>query len=447
MPLRTGLGEPYASVVAYGVKGAYEPSDTQRTLGKIPRMSVRVTTVSVMTEQSSIGQRVREAMRLALPDAYDADVAAMVKMKPDAFSRSLSGGRAFSSLEIARLGDLLSEDVHWLITGEPDPYRAVFAARHDWDPETGQRHVPGRADDEKDLDAIRLAYTQASIWLDKNAPVPVKVDNVDRWTGAPNTAELSTDPAQVRALLGPDFIGSFADRLEEVFGVEVVRVDGLSTDYSFTLAGRRVIVLTAHGNWFRSNFSLAHELAHLALGHHNVTEKSDQAEDAANAFANELLLPAAEMRAVNWETIDEVTLARKIWQWGVSTQAVRYRLNNLRLPASVDVRTALDQITQRLLRRHSSATATPVTIPAGMTPTGVIFAVVDPISLRMKHASERRIPAHLIKHHLDGVAAGKINKGTLAWLLNTPVEELEVDEPAGAPEMSAEDLMAEFGLA
>lgn len=384
-------------------------------------------------------------MERALPGVYDADVAAMVGIKPDAFSRSMSGGRAFSSLEIARLGDVLNEDVHWLITGESDPYRVVFAARHDWDPETGQRHVPGRVNDDETLDAIGLAYTQASAWLAQDTR-DTDTDDVDRWTGAPAAAELPADPTQVRALLGPDFITSFADRLEEVFGVEVVRVDGLSTDYSFTLAGRRVIVLTAHGNWFRSNFSLAHELAHLALGHHNVTEKSDQAEEAANAFANELLLPANEMRAVNWETLDEATLARRIWQWGVSTQAVRFRLYNLRLSISADVRAALDQTTQRLLRHHPSATATRVTIPAGMSLSGVIFATPDPISTRMKHASERRIPAHLIKHHLDGVAAGKINKGTLAWLLNTPAEELEVDEPVRPPEVSTEELMAEFGL-
>lgn len=404
--------------------------------------------VIVMKQQNAIGERVRKAITRTLVDRSDASIAAEIGMKPDAFSRSMSGGRAFSSLEIARLGDLLREDVHWLITGEPDPYRVVFAARHDYDAETGVRHVPGREDDDKTLEAIRLAYTQAKIWLDSHGTDAGAGDvpGLDSWTGRPNPVALPKDPAQVRALLGPDFVGTFADRIEEVFGVEVVRVQGLSTDYSFTLAGRRVIVLTAQSNWFRSNFSLAHELAHLALGHHDVTDRNDQAELAANRFANELLLPEVDMRSINWETIGTEVLARKVWEWGVSTHVVRIRLSRMDLPVSSEAREALSKITQRLLRDHPTATTAPAVIPQGMSLTGLVFAAADPISARMGRAAERRIPALLIKHHLDGIAAGKINKATLAWLLNTPVEELEVDEPSPAAPISADELMAELGL-
>mgnify|MGYP002347387338 CR=1 FL=1 len=401
-------------------------------------------TVSSMQQGSDIGDRVREAINRALPDRSDASIAAEIGMTPDAFSRSMRGGRAFSTLEIARLGDLLSEDVHWLITGAPDPYRVVFAARHDWDPETMARHVPGRDDDSKTLEAIHLAYTQAQVWLDATQAVEPGEGSP---TGPVEPPALPPDPREVRALLGNDFVTTFADRVEDVFGVEVVRIPGLSTDYSFTLGKRRVIVLTAQSNWFRANSSLAHELAHLALGHHDVTTPESADEDAANQFGNELLLPEADMRAIDWQTITEEQLAHKIWEWGVSTKAIRYRLVGLRLPVAPAIWASLDEPTQRVLRRHPNATSTPVTVPPGANLLAVTFAAADPISTRLSRAAERRIPAALIKHHLDGIAEGKINKATLGWLLNTPVEELEVDEPAPPAENSADELIAAFGLA
>lgn len=48
--------------------------------------------------------------------------------------------------------------------------------------------------------------------------------------------------------------------------------------------------LSAKGNWFRENWDLAHELAHL------IGLKS---EDEANAYAAELLLPAALVQRVD----------------------------------------------------------------------------------------------------------------------------------------------------
>lgn len=257
---------------------------------------------------------------------------------------------------------------------------------------------------------------------------------MDRWTGAPSPADLPADPVQVHALLGPDFVGSFPDRLEEVFGIEVVRVGGLSTDYSFTLAGRRVVVPTAHGNWFRSNFSLAHELAHLALGHHDITEKNDKAEDEANDFANELLLPAEEMRAINWRTIDEAVLARNVWQWGVSTQAVRYRLRDLRLRASSEVRAALELKTQQSLRRQRDEPH------RGGLRCSRPHLHPDAARLGATHSClPHQAPPRRRRGRRD-------QQGHTRRLLNTPAEELEVDEPAPAFEMSADELMAELGL-
>src|SRR5699024_1064019 len=141
-------------------------------------------------------------------------------------------------------------------------------------------------------------------------------------------ALLPADAAQVRKLLPEGFVREFIEHLA-MLDVDVVRLDGLSTAYSFTVEGRPVILLPESGNWFYENWSLAHELGHLALGHEGViagATGSDAGERAANAFAAELLLPAATMRQIAWDRINVSAVAELVWEWGTSTGAVRHRL-------------------------------------------------------------------------------------------------------------------------
>lgn len=63
------------------------------------------------------------------PETSYAEVAAGVRITADELAYSLNGERALSSVELALLGDVLGVDVHWLITGNPDPYRVVHACR------------------------------------------------------------------------------------------------------------------------------------------------------------------------------------------------------------------------------------------------------------------------------------------------------------------------------
>lgn len=376
-------------------------------------------------EQQSIGDRVREAMTRAYPGGSptDASIAAEVGMKPDAFSRAMSGGRAFSSLEVARIAALLKADVHWIITGEPDPLRVRLAARHTWDEQAREHHLPSAPADDEVLEGMALAYRQAHQF--RQAPVP----------------NLPTDPAAVRSALGDDFVLTFADRAEQALGVDVIRVQGLSTDYSFTLADRRVILLKAEPHWFRSNWSLAHEIAHLALGHHDATDQHADAtfEVPANRFASELLLPEAEMRAIDWASLDEADLARHLWTYGVSTTALANRLSTLGLPVPAILTMRPDGSTMRLLRRQRAALPT-------MKRPGTPFVVADPITYRFNNAAERRIPEGLIAAHLDGISEGRLNKGTLAWLLEAAPDEIDVDEPPAPEPMSTDELMTALGI-
>jgi transcriptional regulator with XRE-family HTH domain len=361
---------------------------------------------------STIGNRVLQHLAQASPGLRHRDVAERIGMTPDAFSRAINGKRQFASIEIARLAELIGADLHWLITGNPDPNRLIVAARHDFDHATGLRSIPGRAGDEQALIDIALAYRQGY-------PQPGK------------TPKLPTSAASARECLGPDFVRPFADRVEQNLEVDVVRLAALSTAYSFTVGGRLVIAVPATGNWFRENWDIAHELGHLIMGHHDEgisQNESDQHEAAANAFAADLLLPAAALEKVDWDSVSNEQLADLVWTWGVSTDALSRRLNMLlgRVPGRIAQWAA--QATQRLLRYHLS-----------------IESELDEITARMDGASQRRFPLSLQEAHLERVASGAIGRATLAWMLGIDAAALEVDSPE-IPDVDAEHLASALGL-
>jgi Zn-dependent peptidase ImmA (M78 family)/transcriptional regulator with XRE-family HTH domain len=362
--------------------------------------------------QTDIGGRVAASIPTGVTQGQVAD---QIGLAAEKFSRSLNGKRAFSAVELAELAEVLGVDVHWLITGEPDPHRLVVAARHDFDPETGQRDVPGQLRDQPTLDDVALAYKQAA------------------QAGTSPPASLPTSVDEIRAKLGQDFVRPLADRIEACLGVDVIRLPKLSTAYSFNVGDRSVIVIPATGNWFRENWSLAHELGHLAARHHEgalTPADRDRHETTANAFAADLLLPAAQLRALDWNTATPDDVAERVWDLGVSTDALNTRLQWLGIPVADQVREWLQQSTQRLLRRHW----------AGQHADGI-----DQITQRMDEAATRRFPRRLQEEHMELIAAGAIRKYTLAWMLGIDAEALEVEEPTPATPIATDALAAALG--
>jgi hypothetical protein len=361
---------------------------------------------------ATIGDRALHRLRELSPPPKHRDVAESIGMTADAFSRALSGKRQFSSIELARLADQIDADLHWLITGQLDPRRVGVAARHDFNHDTGQRTIPGRASDEQTLTDIALAYRQA-------------------YSEPRQVADWPKSPASVREMLGRGFVRPFADRLEKVLGVDVVRVAELSTAYSLTVGGRAVIAVPATGSWFRENWDIAHELGHLVMGHHDdglSLSDADQHEAAANAFAAELLLPAAELNKVAWDLIGDDDLAAFVWDWGVSTDALRRRLCALFGYAPNSVARWAAYPTQRLLRLHLR-----------------IESELDEITGRMDAASQRRFPLSIQEAHLGLIASGAVSRATLAWMLGIDADSLDVDAPE-IPEVDVDDLATALGL-
>lgn len=341
------------------------------------------------------------------------EVASQIGMTPDAFSRALNGKRAFSALELARVAEVLNADIHYLVTGEADPHRILVAARHDYDHQTGQRTVPGAETDKAVLHDVSLAYRQAE---------PANL----------SASTLPTTPEDARGALGGGFVRPFIERLESSIGVDVVRLPDLSTSYCFTVSCRAVIVLAATGNWFRENWALAHELGHLALGHLDpglAPTVRDQHETQANAFAAELLLPAEVLRSMEWSRVTASVLAARVWDFGVSIDALARRLNALGIAVSDVLTEWAGQPTQRLLRRHWEPTE------AG-----------DPITARMDAAAVRHFALALQDAHLALIAQGALPKGTLAWMLGVDPDNLEVDEPAPQEVIAPSELASALGL-
>lgn len=371
-----------------------------------------------MSTNAEIGARVKEALG-ARSQAW---LCEQIEKPTDTMSRSLNGHRGFSSVEIAKIADAVDVDVYWLITGELDPLRVSIAARHDYDHNTGERSNPGREADEQELRSVALAYRQA-------------YPNAERQTEPiPSTVE------GVREALGDDFVLNFADKLEDHLGVDVIRVQHLSTAYSFTLGARMAVMLPSTGNWWHSNFSLAHEVAHLALGHHNVGTDSeiDARELAANQFASELLMPETTIRALNWDTITCTEVGQLLWDQGIGTRALGNRLDGLGIRTTDEVAEMLTRPMPGALRPWQHQLKLP------RANSGNVFADIfyDPIDERMQNASQRRFPLSLLSAHRQRIEDTGLTPATLAWMLQSPVEDLAEElEPAG----TVDDLLAAFG--
>ena len=81
--------------------------------------------------QEGIAGRVADSIT---PDTLtNAQVAAKIGLTDEELSESLRDRRAFSSVELVQLAEVLDVDAHWLITGRPDPHHLTVTARHDSD--------------------------------------------------------------------------------------------------------------------------------------------------------------------------------------------------------------------------------------------------------------------------------------------------------------------------
>ncbi|OLF14965.1 hypothetical protein BU204_24790 [Actinophytocola xanthii] len=118
----------------------------------------------------------------------------------------------------------------------------------------------------------------------------------------------------------------------EARGIVVTRIPAVDAEtidaFSAAPHGRPVIALSGKGNPMRQRFSVAHELGHLLL-HPDPAPGSGHHEREANAFAAELLMPAAEIGDRLPARAEVPALKEVADGYGVSVAALVYRGKDL----------------------------------------------------------------------------------------------------------------------
>jgi len=137
--------------------------------------------------------------------------------------------------------------------------------------------------------------------------------------------------------------------------------------YSLESAGRRVIVLNpTKDDYYRQRFDVAHELGHLVM--HTDSEPGGRiAEDQAQRFAAEFLMPTEQIRSLlptsttrkGWETLFQLKE-----HWGVSLQAILYRARALGVMGEVSHRNAMIRISSLGWRRAEPGKVTALEMPS-----------------------------------------------------------------------------------
>ena len=374
-----------------------------------------------VTVEIEIGARVRARIKEVLGNAKHADVAALIEMTPDAFSRSINGKRSFTAIELVELARVLSTSAHWLVTGQEDPYAVRYAGRHTYDQEARAHQVIDWDTEHLPIAAVARTYVQVA---DRLAPQPA----------LPAALTASQARASLLEAGGPEFVRSLADDVERAFGIDVVRLSGVNRGFALEVAGNRVIIVNETPNWFYENWSIAHELSHVIRG--ELSELGDsacddpRAEIRANAFAAELLMPEDAVHAVNWKSAAPADVASYLWAAGVSTESLRIRLTKLKVQVSDSAVTCLKAKTIPVIRE-----------------SWMEGDAEELVALRIQQASSRRFPERLVAAHANAVARGELHAGSLAWMLDVDRESLEAELAPPTEPVDIDWLARELGLA
>ncbi|MEV4211773.1 XRE family transcriptional regulator [Micromonospora sp. NPDC049662] len=320
-------------------------------------------------------------------------------------SKSLSGARRFSSVDLARIAELCQVTVDWLITGDEPPL--AMAART-----TG-----GSAT--KAITAARRYSTLRADMASFGYPQPWRPLTLGPTNGGyADQGRRLAHAALTRLTQAGRSVatGNLADVIEAVFGADVAVVelgpgfDGLATSSQHV---KLILMATSHVP-ARQRFTLAHELAHLLTDDNqdvhldrDVYDKSqakDPSEMRANAFAAAFLMPEDILRAAAGPTgFTDDTFAALACDLIVTPSALAYRLLQLRL---IDAGTC---------DRFKSLTAAKAAHVAGR---GEVFAHL------VTEAARPRPPGLLVRDTYAAYEAGAATLRPYASLLGVDVDQL-----------------------
>lgn len=167
------------------------------------------------------------------------------------------------------------------------------------------------------------------------------------------------------------------------------RVDAFST----SALERPIVVVTPEKakSVYRHRFTCAHEIGHLIL-HRDVAVGDPLQEREADAFAAEFLMPRTEIEPLLPSTVNLPKLSRISQQWGVSPEALVYRMQELKGASDVSVRRAYQKL-RTGIRQEASVLDYPGEMPMLLKDAMKVaekygFSIVD-LSNELQWAPER----------------------------------------------------------
>lgn len=347
----------------------------------------------------STPDRVRDLIRESGLTQHD--FAVRIGLDDSKLSKALTGNRRFSSLDLARIADLSTVTVDWLITGDQSPL-AVAARTTGGSARTAVEEARRLATMRSDL--ADLGFAQPWRPLDVAAGTGRSAEQGVRLADAASARIEGLDRSDLPGLV------------ETAFGADVAVLDlgtgfdGLATSSDDV----ELIVLATSTVPARQRFTLAHELGHLLAGDDQGVHLDEDVFDhaqaktpselRANAFAAALLMPEQTLRdAVGRTGLTEPGFAALVCDLVVSPSTLAYRLKALRL---IDAGTC-DRFCRLSARRAAS-----------LAGRGAEFAG------QVTEASRPRPPGLLTRDAYAAYDAGATTLRPYANLLGVDVEEI-----------------------
>ncbi|MEW9530852.1 helix-turn-helix domain-containing protein [Microbispora sp. NPDC049125] len=284
--------------------------------------------------ENTAAARVRQL--IADSGLTQAEFAAKTGLDASKMSKSLSGVRRFTSLDLARIADLCGVSVDWILGA--DPSTPSMAARTSAPATSAERAV---------REAERLAQIRADLaFLGYRQQVPT-FETTRRSTRCVDQGhDLAVQAAEHASKRGVTLwrTRDLAEAVEAAFGVDVgiCRLPDGFDGLAWADENSSLIVVGTSEVPARQRFTIAHELGHLLAGDdqkvcvdvdiHDSDHKRKPSEIRANAFAAELLLPARMLREeaerATWTREAFAEFACRLW---VSPSTLAWRLFNLEL--------------------------------------------------------------------------------------------------------------------
>lgn len=305
------------------------------------------------------GERLTMARQLA--GLKKSHLAALIQMSPASVTAWESGAKQPNRATVAKLALALRVEPQFFGGGAPPKVNKPHFR--------SLRSTPQIAQDEAEAYGRFVAEIAGMLETAVEFPDALLPDLPVDPHSPPLAPEEAAREARAFFRIGPGPVQHVV-RLVERNGIVVVfsepRMAAIDA-YSFHSATRPIIVLNpVKDDYYRQRFDVAHELGHLIM-HHDAEPGGKAAEEQANRFASEFLMPAAEI-----VPLLPASTAGKAWvrlaelkeHWGVSLAALLYRARALGVMRDVSYRNAMIRMSQNGWRRAEPGRISSLEMPS-----------------------------------------------------------------------------------